>query len=84
MAEVTVNTVKRNVEGSLRVYYYNINGNSGDTITLGFNSVKIVNTEIGGLVTGYSVAAGTNPGTSVVTLTSSAPMVGVDVEVVGN
>ncbi len=81
MAAVTVNSVKYNVNGSLRDQYYNITGNSGDTLTVGMFSVKIVNSE-GGAVTAYTTAAGTNPGTTVITLTGTFS--NTDLQVVGN
>lgn len=83
MAAVTVNSVKYNVNGSLRDQYYNITGASGDTLTVGYFGVKIVNSEAGA-ITGYTVAAGTNPGTSIITFTSSSPYTAADIQVVGN
>lgn len=81
MAEVTVNSVKRNVNGSMRDYYYNITGTTGDTLTVGFTNVKICNSE-GGAITAYTVAAGTVPGTSVITLTGTISAM--DLQVVGS
>lgn len=81
MAAVTVNTVKYNVNGSLRDQYYNITGNSADTLTVGMFNVKMVNSE-GGAVTAYTVAAGAIPGTSIITLTGTFS--NTDIQVVGN
>ncbi len=81
MPEVTVNTRKYNVSGSLRDQYYNVTGNTGDTLTVGLTTVKKVNTD-GTAVTAYSVAAGTLAGTSVITLTGT--LAATNIQVLGN
>lgn len=70
MAEVTVNSRKFNVDGSMRENFYNITGNTGDTLTVGMFSVKMV-TAKGNLLTSFSVAPGANGGQSVITLTGT-------------
>ncbi len=86
MAAVTVNSVKYNVNGSLRDQYYNITGNSGDTLTVGYFSVKEVNHQAGSAMNGITVAAGTIPGTSVITFNTTAAVAftAANVQVVGN
>jgi hypothetical protein len=81
MADVTINSVKRNVNGFLREYYYNVTGASGSTLPVGFNKVNIVDSG-GGVITAYTVAARTVPGTSVITLTGT--MNNTDIRVTGN
>ena len=81
MAAVTVNSLKRNVSGSLREFFYNLTGTTGDTLTVGLNTVNMVNSE-GGAITAYSVAAGTIPGTSIITLTGTISAM--DLQVIGN
>lgn len=83
MAEVTRNSQKYNVNGSLRDQYYNISGSSGDTLTVGMNGVRQVNFEVS-TITGYSAAPGSNPGQTIITITASAPFAAVDTQVVGN
>lgn len=70
MPAVTINSAKYTVQGNMRSNFYNITGNSGDTLTVGMNTVKMLVSE-GGVVTAYSVAAGSNPGQSVITLTGT-------------
>lgn len=86
MAAVTVNTVKYNVNGSLRDQYYNITGNSGDTLTVGYFGVKEVNHQSGSAMSSITTAAGTIPGTTVVTFntTGSVAFTAANVQVVGN
>lgn len=80
MAAVTVNSKKFNVNGSLRDQYYNVTGNTGDTLTVGLNAVKKINADPE--ITSYTVAAGVNPGQQVITL--NGVLVAVDVQVLGN
>lgn len=80
MAAVTVNSKKFNVNGSLRDQYYNVTGNTGDTLTVGLNAVKKINADPA--ITSYTVAAGVNPGQQVITL--NGVLVAVDVQVLGN
>ncbi len=82
MPAVTVNSVKYNVSGSMRDQYYNITGNTGDTLTVGLFKVNMVNSE-GGVVTAYTTAAGTIPGTTVITLTGTLGT-NTDLQVLGN
>lgn len=74
MAEVTVNRRKYNVVGDVKQQFYNINiANTGDTLTVGLLNILLVSFEVAaGGVTAYSVAAGSNLGQSVITLTSGA------------
>lgn len=74
MAAVTINRQKFNVSGDVREQFYNINiATTGDTLTVGMTTVLFVGFEvIGGGVTAYSVAAGSVPGQSVITITSGA------------
>ena len=81
MAAVTVNSVKYNVNGSMRDQYYNITGSSADTLTVGLFKVWMVNSE-GGAVTAYTTAAGSIPGTTVITLTGTFS--NTDIQVLGN
>lgn len=84
MAEVTKNgSPVYNVNGKLRDQYYNITGATGDTLTVGMNTVRQVNFEAS-TITGYSAAAGSNPGQTVITITASAPYTAVDAQVIGN
>lgn len=82
MPAVTINSAKYTVMGNMRSNFYNITGNSGDTLTVGMFNVKMVNSE-GGVVTAYSVAAGANAGQSVITLTGTLGT-NTDLEVIGN
>lgn len=86
MAAVTVNSVKYNVNGSLRDQYYNISGNSGDTLTVGYFSVKEVNHQSGSLINSITSAAGTIPGTSILTIatTGAVAFTAANIQVVGN
>lgn len=74
MAAVTINRQKFNVSGDVRENFYNITiANTGDTLTVGMNTVLFVGFEVAaGGVTAYSVAAGSVPGQSVITITSGA------------
>ncbi len=81
---VAANSTKYNVNGSLRDQYYTISGASGDTLTVGLFTVRKVNVMAGTLITAVASAAGTNPGTSTITFTSSAPMTAESIEVLGN
>lgn len=85
MAAVTINgPIKYNVNGSLRDQYYNITGATGDTLTVGMTTVRQVNVEPA-TITGYSVAAGPNPGQSVITFTTGGgAFTATDVQVLGN
>ena len=83
MAAVTINSVKYNVNGNLRDQFYNISGNSGDTLTVGLFTVRKIDTNPGSLITATAVAPGAVPGTSVITLTSSGAMAGEVLEVLG-
>ena len=67
MAEVTVNSQTRDVAGSYWLDTYNVTGNTGDTLTVGYNTVTKVNTD-GTAITSYTTAAGTVGGTTVITL----------------
>jgi hypothetical protein len=80
MAEVTVNSVKHNVIGSVKQKLYNVTGATGSTLTVGLANVHMVVGE-GTALTAYSVAAGSVPGTSVITLTGT--MSTTDLEVIG-
>lgn len=86
MAAVTVNSVKYNVNGSLRDQYYNITGNSGDTLTVGYFGVKEVNHQSGSLINSITSAAGTIPGTTVITFatTGAVSFAAANVQVIGN
>lgn len=86
MAAVTVNSVKYNVNGSLRDQYYNITGNSGDTLTVGYYSVKEINHQSGSAMSSITTAAGTVPGTTVITFTTTGAVAftAANVQVVGN
>jgi len=85
MAAVTLNSGPTfNVAGSKRDQFYNITGNSGDTLTVGMVNVLQVNIEPA-TITGYSVAGGTIPGTSIITFTTGGgAFTATDVEVIGN
>ena len=80
MAAVTINSKYYNVIGSRRQNLYNVSGTSGDTLTVGLNNVEQVN--VNPAATTATVAAGTVPGTSVITLTGTIS--GARVEVIGN
>lgn len=83
MAAVTQNKKRNTVEGDSRVIYYNIDlAASGDTLTVPLRTVDIVVIELS-TITGYSVAAGSSYGTSVITFTASGAATGVDVSVRG-
>lgn len=84
MAAVTITRTKYNVAGSMRDQLYTITGNSGDTLTVGLTTVRLVNDSPNANMTSYAVAAGTVPGTSVITFTASAPYTAADIEVIGN
>ncbi len=86
MAAVTVNSVKYNVNGSLRDQYYNITGASGDTLTVGLNSIREVNHQSGSAMSSITSAAGTLPGTSIITFTTTGAVAitAANVQVVGN
>jgi hypothetical protein len=81
MADVTINSVKYNVNGSLRDQYYNVTGATGSTLTVGMFNVRQINSE-GGAITAYTTAAGTVPGTTTITLTGT--MSATDIQVIGN
>ncbi len=85
MAAVTVNTGPVwNVAGSKRQNSYNISGATGDTLTVGLVNVIQVITEPS-TITGYSVAAGTINGTSIITFTTGGgAFSNADVTVMGN
>ena len=84
MAAVTVNTYVNNVAGSKRQNFYNIAGNTGDTLTVGLTNVLKVIFDPG-TITGSSVAAGTIPGTSIITFTTGGgAFTATNVEVEGN
>lgn len=86
MAALTVNSVKYNVNGSLRDQYYNITGASGDTLTVGLFTVREVNHQAGSAMSSITTAAGTNPGTTTITFntTGSVAITAANVQVVGN
>ena len=78
MAEVTYNKKYYNVIGSRRQNLYNVDGNTGSTITTGLQQIQQVNIQ----------PVATNPPTAsvsggVVTLTSGGAYTGVPVEVIG-
>jgi hypothetical protein len=82
MAAVTINSAKYTVMGNLRANFYNITGNTGDTLTVGMFNVKMVNSE-GGVVTSYTTAAGANAGQTVITLNGTLGT-NTDLEVIGS
>ncbi len=86
MAAVTVNTVKYNVNGSFRDQYYNITGNSGDTLTVGLFTVRQVNHQAGSAMNSITTAAGTIAGTTIITFntTAAAAFAAAPVQVLGN
>jgi hypothetical protein len=84
MPAVTVNTVKYNVAGSLRDQIYNISGNSGDFLQVGYTTVRKIDTNPGSVITNAVVSAGAVPGTSVITFTSSGAINSEQIEVIGN
>lgn len=86
MAAVTVNTVKYNVNGSQRDQYYNITGASGDTLTVGYFTVREVNHQAGSAMSSITTAAGTIPGTTIITFTTtgSVAITAANVQVIGN
>ena len=83
MAAVTVNSVKYNVNGSLRDQYYSISGATGDTLLVGLTGVKKINLSPGSLITA-AVPTPTTNGMTSIAFTSSAPMVAEMVQVIGN
>jgi hypothetical protein len=85
MAAVTVHgSPYYNVAGSKKSQLYNISGNTGDTLTVGLNTVNKV-TPDPGTITSTSVAAGSVQGTSVITFTTGGgAFTTQNVEVIGN
>ena len=78
MAEVTINKRYYNVVGSRRSNLYNIDGDTGKTLTTGLQQIQQVNVS----------PVATNPPTvsvsgGVVTFASSGAFTGVEVEVIG-
>lgn len=86
MAAVTINNSKYNVSGSMRDNYYNITGNSGDTLDVGLTTVRIVNLEpTASGITAYTVTPNTPiTGQSRITFTSGGAYANVDIQVLGN
>jgi hypothetical protein len=83
MAALTPNSNPRyNVSGSFKDQFYNITGNSGDTLLVGLISVRQVIVDPN-IITGYTVTAQPN-GQSLLTFTASGPFTGVNVQVIGN
>lgn len=80
MAAVTINSAKYTVMGNMRANFYNITGNTGDTLTVGMSNVKMVNSE-GSVVTAYATAAAGN-GQTTITLTGTLGT-NTDLEVIG-
>lgn len=66
MAAVTVNSSSKNVAGSFWNSTYNVTGNTGDKLTVPYNSVKQVIADPA--ITSTSSAAGTVAGTTDITL----------------
>ncbi len=87
MPAVTINAnppVTYNVAGSKRQQFYNVSGASGDTLTVGYNTVNKVNVDPN-TVTSTAVTAGTITGTSIITFTTGGgAFTAVNVEVLGN
>jgi hypothetical protein len=81
---VIVNSVKYNVAGKYRDQFYNISGASGDFLQIGYFNVIKVDTNPGSAISAVAVNPGTVPGTSTIQFTSSGPMVGEVINVVGN
>lgn len=81
MAAVTVNSAKYTVMGNMRSTFYNITGNTGDTLTVGMNVVRMVDSE-GSVVTAYTTAAAGN-GQTTITLTGTLGS-NTDLQVTGN
>jgi hypothetical protein len=78
MAEVTINKKYYNVIGSRRQNLYNIDGDTGKTLTTGLQQIQQVNIQ----------PVATNPPTAsvsggVITFASSGAFTGVPVEVIG-
>jgi hypothetical protein len=85
MAAVTVNSVKYNVNGSLRDQYYNITGNSGDTLTVGLSTIREVNHQSGSSMSSITTAAGSNSQTTITfTTTGAVAITAANVQVIGN
>jgi hypothetical protein len=82
MAAVTINSAKYTVMGNMRSNFYNITGNTGDTLTVGMYVVRMVDSE-GSVVTAYTTAPGANAGQTVITLTGVLGA-NTDLQVTGN
>ena len=83
MPAVTQNAYVNNVAGSKRQNFYNIAGDTGYTLTVGLTNVLKVTFDPG-TITAAAVTAGTIPGTSIITFTSSGAFTNTNVEVEGN
>ena len=82
MAAVTVNSKKFNVSGSLLDRFYNITGNSGDTLDVGMYNVQQVVIDPN-VITSYAVAGATpQAGMSRITFTGG-PFTAANVQVLG-
>jgi len=82
MAAVTVNKFDRNVAGSKEQLFYDIDGSSGDTLSVPITNVQKINCTPS-TVTAAVAAAGSVIGFSTITFTSSGAMTNVQVEVLG-
>jgi len=81
MAAVTVNSTKYTVLGNIRSTFYNIAGNTGDTLVSGLSSIKQIIFDPG-VVTAAAATPAAN-GMSTITFTASGPFTATNVQVIG-
>jgi hypothetical protein len=82
MPAVTITRRKFNVAGSMRDNFYSVTGASGDTLVVGMNTVRRV--DLNAPLTGYTLAAGPIPASTLITFTASGAFTAADIEVIGN